>query len=57
MVEYWNVGLNKELLHFSASLLRGILPIDQYPIFQNPSFHHSTIPTFQSHDLEALDRL
>ena len=64
MVEYWNVGLNKEPIHFIASLSRGILPIDQYPIFPEPLsadrqalFHHSTIPTFQSHDLEALDRL
>jgi hypothetical protein len=36
MVEYWNVGLNKELMHFIASLSRGILPIDQYPIFPEP---------------------
>jgi hypothetical protein len=32
MVEYWNVGLNKELIHFIASLSRRILPIDEYPI-------------------------
>ncbi len=28
MVEFWNVGLNKELIHFIASLARVILPID-----------------------------
>jgi hypothetical protein len=47
MVEYWNVGLNKELMHFIASLSKGILPIDQYPIFPEriiPSFHYSNIP-------------
>jgi len=47
MVEYWNVGLNKELIHFIASLSRGILLIDQYPIFPEPiipSFHYSNIP-------------
>ena len=27
MVEYWNVGLKKEVTHFNASLSRGILPI------------------------------
>jgi hypothetical protein len=32
-MEYWNIGLNKELIHFIASLSREILPIDQYPIF------------------------
>jgi len=49
MVEYWNVGLNKELIDFIASLSRparhrsrsgeaggGILAIDQYPIFPEP---------------------
>jgi len=36
MVEYWNVGLNKELIDFIASLSRGILPIDQYAIFPVP---------------------
>jgi hypothetical protein len=52
MVEYWNVGLNKEFIHFIASLSRGILPMDQYPIFppsrcsgqDHPLFQHSTIP-------------
>jgi hypothetical protein len=47
MVEYWNVGLNKVLMHFIASLSRGILPIDQYPIFPEPiipSFQYSSIP-------------
>jgi len=47
MVEYWNVGLDKEVTHFIASLSRGILPIDQYPIFPEPilpSFHYSIIP-------------
>jgi len=42
MVEYWNVGLNKELIDFIASLSRGILPIDQYAIFPEP-----IIPIFQ----------
>jgi len=42
MVEYWNVGLNKELMHFIASLSGGIFPIEQYPII--PSFHYSNIP-------------
>jgi len=42
MVEYWNVGLNKELIDFIASLSRGILPIDQYAIFPEP-----IIPLFQ----------
>jgi hypothetical protein len=42
IMEYWNIGLNKELIHFVASLSRGILPIDQYPII--PSFHYSNIP-------------
>ncbi len=27
MVEYWNVGLDKEVAHFIASLSREILPI------------------------------
>ena len=47
MVEYWNVGLNKELIDFIASLLRGILPIPHYPMFLEtiiPSFHYSNIP-------------
>jgi hypothetical protein len=47
MMEWWNDGLNKELIHFIASLSRGILPIDQYPIFPEPiipSFHYSNIP-------------
>jgi len=47
MVEYWNVGFNKELIHFIASLSRGILPMDQYPIFPEaiiPTFHYSNIP-------------
>jgi len=47
MVEYWNVGLNKELIDFIASLSRGILPIDQYAIFPEPIiplFHYSNIP-------------
>ena len=47
MVEYWNVGLNKELIRVIASLSRGILPIDQYPIFPEPiipSLHYSNIP-------------
>jgi hypothetical protein len=47
MLECWNVGLNKELIHFIASLSRGILPIDQYTIFLEPiipSFHYSNIP-------------
>ena len=35
-MEYWNVGLNKELMHFIASLPRRILTIDQYPIFPKP---------------------
>jgi len=33
IMECWNVGLNKKLIHFIASLSRGILPIDQCPIF------------------------
>ena len=47
MVEYWNVGVNKEFTHFIASLSRRILPIDQYPILPEPiipSFHYSNIP-------------
>jgi len=47
MVEYWNVGLNKELIDFIASLSRGILPIYHYSIFLEPiipSFHYSNIP-------------
>ena len=47
MVEYWNVGLNKEVTHFIASLSREILPIHHYPIFLEPiipSFHYSNIP-------------
>jgi hypothetical protein len=47
MVEYWNVVLNKELAYFIASLSRQILPIYDYPIFLDPLFHYSTIPTFQ----------
>ena len=42
MLEYWNVGLNKEATHFIASLSRGILQIYHYPIFPEP-----IIPTFQ----------
>jgi hypothetical protein len=55
MVEYWNVGLNKEVTRFNASLSRGILPIPHpvhykltlSPIFPEPIipvFHYSTIP-------------
>jgi len=47
MVEYWNVGLDKEVTHFIASLSREILPIYHYSIFLEPiipSFHYSTIP-------------
>jgi hypothetical protein len=47
MVEYWNVGLSKQLIHFIASFSRGILPMDQYPIFSEPiipAFHYSNIP-------------
>ncbi len=36
IMECWNVGLNKELIDFIASLSRGILPIDQYAIFPEP---------------------
>jgi len=57
MVEYWNVDLNKELIHFIASLSRGILPIDQYPIFPEPiipSFHYSNIPIARPGGLSAL---
>jgi len=57
MVEYWNVGLNKELIHFIASLSRGILPIDQYAIFPEPiipSFHYSNIPIARPGGLSAL---
>jgi hypothetical protein len=46
-MEYWNVGLNKEFIHFTASLSRRILPMDQYHIFQEPiipSFPYSNIP-------------
>ena len=47
MVEYWNVGLDKEVTHFIASLSREILPIYHYSIFLEPiipSFHYSNIP-------------
>jgi hypothetical protein len=57
MVEYWNVGLNKELMHFIASLSTGILPITQYPIFPEPiipSFHYSNIPIARPGGLSAL---
>ncbi len=36
MVEYWNVGLDKEVTHFIASLSREILPIYHYSIFLEP---------------------
>jgi len=42
MVEYWNVGLNKEHMHFIASLSKGMLPTDLYPIFPE-----TIIPSFQ----------
>jgi hypothetical protein len=38
IMEWWNVGLNKVIIHFIASLSKGILPIESYPIFQNPLF-------------------
>ena len=47
MAEYWNVGLDKEVTHFIASLSREILPIYHYSIFLEPiipSFHYSNIP-------------
>ncbi len=50
MVEYWTVGLDKEVTHFIASLLREILPIYHYSIFLEriiPSFHYSNIPIAQ----------
>ena len=50
MVEYWNVGLNKELIDFVASLSKGILPIDQYPIFPEP-----IIPVFQYSNCERSE--
>jgi len=59
IMEWWNIGLNKELIHFIASLSRGILPIDQYPIFppsrcelvlnkvkEDKITHYSIIPLF-----------
>jgi len=54
-MEYWNVGLNKEITHSNASLSIGILPIPHpghyrftlSPIFPEPiipTFHYSNIP-------------
>jgi len=45
MVEYWNVGLNKEVTHRLASLSRGILPIVH--LVQDKFTHYSIIPIFQ----------
>jgi len=68
MVEYWNVGLNKEVIHFIASLSRGILPMDQYPIFppsrcelvlnkvkEDKITHYSNIPLFQHSNCERSE--
>jgi len=46
-MESWNADLNKEVTRLLTSLSRGILPIDQYPIFPEPIillFNYSTIP-------------
>jgi len=50
MVESWNVGFNKEVIHtltLLSSLPRGILPTTHFSIFPEPIiplFHHSIIP-------------
>jgi hypothetical protein len=50
MVEYWNVGLNKEVTHFNGSLSRGILPTPHpvhYKFTLSPIFPEPIIPSFQ----------
>ncbi len=50
MVEYWNVGLNKEVTHFNASLSREILPIPHpvhYKFTLSPISPEPIIPSFQ----------
>ncbi len=60
IMEYWNDGI--VALQRIESILDFIVPplADQLPniaVPQDPFFQYSSIPPFQSHDLEALDRL
>jgi hypothetical protein len=50
MVEYWNVGLNREVTHLLTSSSREVLSIDHF--FQELFTHYSSIPTFQHSNCE-----
>ncbi len=61
MVEYWNVGLNKEVAHSLASLSSGIFanpspcPRQVHPLFHFPITHYSIIPIFQYSNCERSE--
>jgi hypothetical protein len=52
-VEGWNIGFQKDISHFIFI----VNPVGGGTI--NPTLHYPSyiVPSFQSHDLEALDRL
>jgi hypothetical protein len=71
MVERWNIGFQKDKSHF-IFVINPVGGGTIYPILHYPRTyyslrgvgatlraggHYSSIPSFQSHDLEALDRL
>ena len=55
MVEYWNVGLNKEVIYINFIDFPVIRNVTCNPFFhftlraggQSPLFHHSIVPSFQ----------
>jgi len=53
MVEYWNVGLNREVTHLLTSLSRAILSIDHF--FQELFTHYSITPVFQHSNCERSE--
>jgi len=53
MVEYWNVGLNREVTHLLTSLSREILSIDRF--FQELFTHYSITPVFQHSNCERSE--